>query len=64
MQLTLVQAHWVHGMSLEGLGDFAGAVTAFEKGVALSNGSAFLLSQLGRACAGIGDAARAAGILR
>lgn len=60
---TFVQAHWVHGMALEGLGDGAGAVAAFERGVELTNRSSLLLSQLGRACAEVGQAERAEAIL-
>ena len=59
----LVQAHWVRGMALEGMGDFAGAIRAFETGVAMTNRSSLLLSQLGRACASAGDHERARSIL-
>jgi DNA-binding SARP family transcriptional activator len=59
----LVQAHWVRGMALEGLGRFAAAIEAFEVGVAMTNRSSLLLSQLGRACANGGDHARATRIL-
>lgn len=62
-QPSLIQAHWVRGMAQEGLGDFASAIKTFEQGVEMTNGSSLLLSQLGRACASIGDRARAAQIL-
>lgn len=63
-QPGLVQGHWVLGMALEGLGDYAGAVSRFEHGVALTGRSSLFLSQLGRAVASAGDRARAAAILR
>lgn len=58
-----VQAHWVRGMAQEGLGDFAGAIETFERGVEMTRGSSLLLSQLGRACAGGGDRDRARQVL-
>ena len=61
---ALIQAHWVRGMALEGLGDYAGAIRTFEAGVATTNSSSLLLAQLGRACAGAGNGARATSILR
>jgi DNA-binding SARP family transcriptional activator/Tfp pilus assembly protein PilF len=62
-QPTYAQAHWVHGMALEGLGDTDAAVEAFEVGLALTKGSSLLLSQLGRACASGGYRERALDIL-
>ncbi|MEO8576042.1 MAG: tetratricopeptide repeat protein [Gemmatimonadales bacterium] len=58
-----VQAHWVRGMAQEGLGDFAGAIETFERGVEMTKGSSLLLSQLGRACASYGDLDRARQVL-
>ena len=60
---AFIQAHWVRGMAQEGMGDFAAAIRTFEQGVEMTKGSSLLLSQLGRACAGIGDRRRAAKIL-
>ena len=62
-QPTFAQAHWVLGMALEGLGDVDAAILSFETGVALTNGSSLLLSQLGRACASAGHHERATQIL-
>ena len=59
----LVQAHWVRGMALEGMGDFAAAIEVFASGVAMTNRSSLLLSQLGRAKARNGDGADAERIL-
>jgi DNA-binding SARP family transcriptional activator len=58
-----VQAYWVRGMALEGMGDFAGAIAAFETGVELTAGSSLMLSQLGRARARAGDHTAAEEIL-
>ena len=63
-QPSLVQGQWVRGMALEGLGDYAGAVTCFELGVAVTGRSSLFLSQLGRALASAGDHGRAFAILR
>ncbi|HKP50613.1 MAG TPA: BTAD domain-containing putative transcriptional regulator, partial [Gemmatimonadales bacterium] len=63
MEPGFVQAYWVRGMALEGLGDFHGAIESFERGVSLTNGSALMLSQLGRARARAGDHAGAEAIL-
>jgi hypothetical protein len=60
---AFIQAHWVRGMAQEGMGDVAGAIQTFERGVEMTHGSSLLLSQLGRACASIGDRARATQIL-
>ena len=62
-QPAFAQAYWVLGMALEGLGDLEGAIRIFEAGLALTNGSSLLLSQLGRACATAGDETRAREIL-
>lgn len=62
-QPTFAQAYWVHGMALEGLGDMQAAIETFEAGLALTNGSSLLLSQLGRACARVGHHDRARGVL-
>lgn len=62
-QPLYVQAHWVRGMALEGLGDLPAAIEAFETGLALSHGSSLLLGQLGRACARAGEHERACAIL-
>jgi DNA-binding SARP family transcriptional activator len=56
-------AYWVLGMAHEGLGDLDAAVRAFEAGLALTNGSSLLLTQIGRASASAGDHARARQIL-
>ena len=56
-------AYWVLGMAHEGLGDVDAAIRAFEAGLALTNGSSLLLTQVGRACANAGDHARARRIL-
>lgn len=56
-------AYWVLGMAHEGLGDSEAAIRAFEAGLACTNGSSLLLTQVGRACAGAGDRARARQIL-
>ena len=63
MHPALVQAHWVRGMSLEGLGDFEGAIRTFERAVELTEGSSLVLSQLGRVCARAGRSERAREIL-
>ena len=63
MQPSYPQAYWVHGMALEGLGDFDAAIGVFEMGAALTNGSSLLLSQLARACARAGNTERARRIL-
>ena len=63
-QPSLVQGQWVRGMALEGLGDYAGAVTCFELGVAMTGRSSLFLSQLGRALASAGAHDRATAILR
>ncbi|MBA3759431.1 MAG: tetratricopeptide repeat protein [Gemmatimonadales bacterium] len=55
MEPGFVQAHWVRGMALEGLGDFDAAIETFERGASLTNGSSLMLSQLGRARARAGD---------
>lgn len=62
-QPEFAQAHWVHGMALEGLGRPDDAMSAFETGMSLTNGSSLMLSQLGRACALAGHEARARNIL-
>lgn len=56
-------AYWVLGMAYEGLGDLNAALRAFETGLACTNGSSLLLTQIGRACARAGDHARARQIL-
>lgn len=56
-------AYWVLGMAHEGLGDLDAAIRAFEAGLAITNGSSLLLTQIGRACASAGDHARARQIL-
>jgi tetratricopeptide (TPR) repeat protein len=63
MEPGFVQAHWIRGLALEGLGDFVAAVETFERGASLTNGSSLMLSQLGRACARSGDHTRAERIL-
>ncbi|MES2524509.1 MAG: tetratricopeptide repeat protein [Gemmatimonadota bacterium] len=60
---SLVQATWVRGMALEGMGDLPGAIASFESGVAQTGRSSLFLSQLGRASASAGDHARATAIL-
>ncbi|WP_309671677.1 tetratricopeptide repeat protein [Gemmatimonas sp.] len=60
---TLVQAQWIRGMAREGMGDFAGAITAFEHAVWTTGRSSMYLSQLGRALACAGDHAGARRIL-
>jgi tetratricopeptide (TPR) repeat protein len=62
-QPMYAQAHWVHGMALEGLGDLHAAISVFEAGLAITNGSSLLLSQLARACARAGDRERACRVL-
>ncbi len=62
-QPLYVQAHWVRGMALEGLGDMQAAIEAFETGLALSHGGSLLLAQVGRACARAGAHERACEIL-
>ncbi len=57
------QAYWAHGLALEGLGEAKAAIRSFETGVALTNGSSLMLSQLGRACARGGFQERAREIL-
>jgi tetratricopeptide (TPR) repeat protein len=56
-------AYWVLGMAHEGLGDLGTAIRSFEAGLACTNGSSLLLTQIGRACASAGDHARARQIL-
>jgi DNA-binding SARP family transcriptional activator len=56
-------AYWVLGMAHEGLGDLDAAISTFEAGLALTNGSSLLLTQIGRAHASAGDHARAKQIL-
>jgi DNA-binding SARP family transcriptional activator len=56
-------AYWVLGMAHEGLGDLDAAISTFETGLACTNGSSLLLTQIGRACASAGDHARARQIL-
>lgn len=51
------------GMALEGLGDFDAAITTFETAVSLTNRSALMLSQLGRASARAGNYTHAEEIL-
>lgn len=63
MQPGFVQAYWVRGLALEGLGDFEAAIATFEVAVSMTNGSSLMLSQLGRACARAGDEERARQIL-
>jgi DNA-binding SARP family transcriptional activator len=63
MHPGFVQAYWVRGMTLEGLGDFEGAIRTFETGLELTHGSSLMLSQLGRVCARAGDGERARDIL-
>ncbi len=58
-----VQAHWVRGMALEGLGKNGDAIEAFETGVTLTGRSSLMLSQLGRAYASAGEGARATAVL-
>ncbi|MGQ0642010.1 MAG: tetratricopeptide repeat protein [Gemmatimonadaceae bacterium] len=58
-QPMFAQAHWVHGMALEALGDVDAAIAAFETGLTLTKGSSLFLSQLGRACARAGQIKRA-----
>ncbi len=58
-----VQALWVRGMALEGTGDVGAAIKTFERGVAMTNRSSLLLSQLGRACARNGDRRQATQII-
>jgi DNA-binding SARP family transcriptional activator len=62
-QPEFAQAHWVHGMALEGLGELEAAIKAFETGAALTDDSSLLLLQLGRACARAGHHERARQIL-
>jgi serine/threonine-protein kinase len=62
-QPMFVQAYWVRGMALEGLGDLDGAIKTFERGVEMTNRSSLFLSQLARACATSGDRKRATQIL-
>jgi len=50
-------------MAQEGLGDLDAAIHTFETGLALTNGSSLLLTQVGRACASAGDHDRARQIL-
>jgi tetratricopeptide (TPR) repeat protein len=56
-------AYWVLGMAHEGLGDLDAAIRTFETGLACTNGSSLLLTQIGRAWAGAGDHPRARQIL-
>jgi DNA-binding SARP family transcriptional activator/Flp pilus assembly protein TadD len=63
MHPRFVQAHWVRGMTLDGLGEFQAAIGAFETALSLTNGSSLMLSQLGRVCARAGDCHRAEEIL-
>jgi tetratricopeptide (TPR) repeat protein len=63
MEPGFVQAYWVRGMALEGMGDFTAAIAAFERGVELTAGSSLMLSQLGRARARSGDRTAAEEIL-
>lgn len=62
-QPTFAQAHWVHGMALEALGEVDSAIRAFETGLDLTNGSSLFLAHLGRASARAGQRARATHIL-
>jgi tetratricopeptide (TPR) repeat protein len=50
-------------MAHEGLGDLEAAIRTFETGLACTNGSSLLLTQIGRACASAGNHARARQIL-
>lgn len=58
-----VQAYWVRGLALEGLGELDAAIATFEKAVAMTNGSSLMLSQLGRVCARADQEDRAREIL-
>jgi DNA-binding SARP family transcriptional activator len=62
-QPTFVQAHWVHGMALEALGDLDAAISSFETGLTLTKGSSLFLCQLARACARASHRDRAMQIL-